>query len=144
MVIFTEDLGALVGLMIATACVTVSWLTHDPAWDAYGSIIIGGLLVCLAVVLSIEVKSLIIGEAPNKDYRHEVEGIVRDYLPGATVLNFIALQLGDNEVLMSLKIHPGGIQDVTGLIAAINQIELRIKERFPEVRWKFVEPDIKD
>ena len=73
-----------------------------------------------------------------------MEGIVRDYLPGARVLNFIALQLGDNEVLMSLKIHPGGIQDVNGLITAINQIELRIQERFPEVRWKFVEPDIKD
>jgi len=144
LVIFTEDLGALIGLLVALACISVSWYTHDPAWDAYGSIIIGGLLVCLAVVLSVEVKSLIIGEAPNKEYRHEVEGIVRDYLPGATVLNFIALQLGDNEVMISLKIHPGTVDSIETFIHSINKIESRIQERFPEVRWKFLEPDFID
>ncbi len=144
LVIFTEDLGALVGLMFALICVSISWYTGNPDWDAYGSIIIGGLLVCLAVVLSVEVKSLIIGEASNKDYRREVEGIVRDYMPGASVLNFIALQLGDNEVMMSVKIHPGSIDSLQVFIEATNKIESRIQERFPEVRWKFVEPDFKD
>ena len=144
LVIFTEDLGALVGLGVALACVSISWYTHNPVWDAYGSIIIGGLLVGLALILSVEVKSLIIGEAPNKEYRPEIEGIVRDYLQGGSVLTFLALQLGDNEVMVSLKIHPGPIESVETLIESINKIELRIQERFPEIRWKFVEPDYKD
>lgn len=141
LVIFTEDLGALVGLTLAAGCVGLSWALHDPMWDALGSILIGVLLVILAVVLSVEVKSLIIGEAPAKDYRHEVETITREYLPGSQILNFIALKTGDNEVMLSIKIHPGKIQKVTNLIEAFNQIEDRIGERFPEIKWKFLEPD---
>lgn len=141
LVIFTEDLGALLGLIMAASCITLAWVLNDPAWDAVGSILIGALLVVLAVVLSVEVKSLIIGEAPQRNYRHEVEIIIREYLPGGRVLNFIALKTGDNEVMLSVKIHPGEIQRVPHLIQAFNQIEDRIGERFPEIKWKFLEPD---
>ena len=49
LVIFTEDAGALVGLMIASICISLSWALDDPAFDAYGSILIGCLLVGLAI-----------------------------------------------------------------------------------------------
>lgn len=141
LVIFTEDLGALLGLTMAAGCVTVAWVLDDPAWDAFGSILVGALLVILAVVLATEVKSLIIGEAPQRNYRHEIEAIIREYLPGSRIFNFIALKTGDREVMLSVKIHPGTIERVSDLIKAFNQIEDRIGERFPEIKWKFLEPD---
>ncbi len=141
LVIFTEDAGALVGLMIATVCISLSWSLDDPAFDAYGSILIGCLLVGLAVLLAREIKSLIIGEAPSKDYRPHIESLVQGHIPNSRVLRFLALQTGDGEVLISFKITPGNITDVSQLIDAINQIESQIRVQFPEIKWQFVEPD---
>ena len=144
LVIFTEDAGALVGLMIATICISLSWALDNPAFDAYGSILIGCLLVGLAVLLAREIKSLIIGESPSKNYRPHIESLVRGHIPSSRVLRFLALQTGDGEVLISFKITPGNIQDVSQLIKTINQIEAQIRKQFPEIKWQFVEPDFKD
>ena len=144
LVIFTEDAGALVGLMIATICVSLSWALDSPAFDAYGSILIGCLLVALAVLLSREIKSLIIGEAPSKNYRPHIESLVRGHIPNSRVLRFLALQTGDGEVLISFKMTPGSIEDVSQLIQTINKIEDQIRKQFPEIKWQFVEPDFQE
>ncbi len=60
--IFTEDLAALTGLIVATLFLLLSWITGNSFWDACGSIVIGAVLVIVAVVLAIEIKSLIVGE----------------------------------------------------------------------------------
>lgn len=141
LVIFTEDAGALIGLIMAAVCVSLSWGLGDPAWDAYGSIMIGVLLVVLAGFLGVEIKSLLIGEAPSRDYDEAIKNIVNEHIPGAKVLSLLALQIGDTDVMISFKLTPGEIKEVPKLIDAINDIELKIKKRFPEIKWQFVEPD---
>ncbi len=141
LVIFTEDAGALIGLVMAGVCVSLSWGLGDPAWDAYGSIMIGVLLVTLAGFLAVEIKSLLIGEAPSRNYETAIKAIVNEHIPDAKILSFLALQIGDTEVMLSLKVTPGEIKEVSLLIEAINAIEVKIKQRFPEIKWQFVEPD---
>jgi cation diffusion facilitator family transporter len=141
LVIFTEDAAALVGLVVAAVGISLASATRNSDWDAYGSIGVGVVLVVVAVLLAIEVKSLLIGEAPSVDLRPVIEGIVHDVIPEARVLRFIALQTGGSEILVSYKISPGALDRVDHLIEAINEIERRVKARFPDVRWQFVEPD---
>jgi cation diffusion facilitator family transporter len=62
-VVLLEDLGALLGLVIALAGVTLASVFGDPRFDAIGSIGIGALLGVIAIVLAIEMKSLLIGES---------------------------------------------------------------------------------
>ncbi len=143
LVIFTEDAGALIGLTIAAFCVTMAKVLDNPVWDAYGSIAIGVLLVVLAGFLAVEIKSLIIGEAPSKDYRPDVEKILGERMPSAKLLRFLALSIGDREVMLSYKIHPGEENDVNSLIEDINKVEAEVRNQFPEVKWQFVEPDYK-
>jgi cation diffusion facilitator family transporter len=141
LVIFTEDLAALLGLVFALVCVSLAWVTGNPLWDAVGSILVGVLLIAVALLLSVEIKSLIIGEAPSMDLRPAVESIVAEHIPGGRVLALIALQTGASEIMLSYKVTPGGMTDVNSLIDAINQVEVEVKTRFPEVKWQFVEPD---
>lgn len=141
LVIFTEDLAALLGLVFALACVSLAWVTGNPLWDAIGSILVGVLLIGVAFLLSVEIKSLIIGEAPSIDLRPAVESIVAERIPGGKVLALLALQTGASEIMLSYKVTPGGMTSVSGLIDAINQVEADVKTRFPEVKWQFVEPD---
>ncbi len=141
LVIFTEDAAAMLGLIIATLSLLASWLTGNSTWDAAGSIVIGVLLVVVAILLAIEIKSLIIGEAPATDFKSFIEAKVRELIPNGKVLNLIALQIGPNEVMLSCKIFPGDIAEVSKLISALNHIEREIKIKFPEVKWQFLEPD---
>ncbi len=141
LVIFTEDLAALLGLAFAAVCVSLAWITGNPMWDAMGSILVGVLLVFVAAFLGNEIKSLIVGEAPATDFLPDVENIIEENIPGGKVLAFIALQTGSSEVMVSYKISAGEITEVKTLIDAINRSERKVRKRFPEIRWQFVEPD---
>ncbi len=141
LVIFIEDLAALIGLVLAFACLLLAFLTGNPVWDAIGSLAIGVLLVAVAFVLARETKSLLIGEAPSHDYEQAVATLIRETAPEMQLLRFIAKQVGASQVLISLKVHPGSITEVAVLVARINEIERKIKARFPEVQWLFIEPD---
>ncbi|MBU6154177.1 MAG: cation diffusion facilitator family transporter [Bdellovibrionales bacterium] len=141
LVVFTEDLAALLGLVIATIALLTTWITGNSVWDAIGSMTVGALLVGVAVLLSIEIRSLMIGEAPAKDFRTFIEKTTTEIIPGGHVLRFLAVQLGGNRVMISYKIHPGEVRDVASLIDMINRIEKSARAEFPEIAWQFVEPD---
>jgi cation diffusion facilitator family transporter len=141
LVIFTEDSAALVGLLLAGIALGLTWLTGNPVWDALGSIAIGAILVSVAVILAIETKSLLIGEAPTTDFRTFLDQEVPRHLPGARILRLIAVQIGPSEVVLSYKVSPGAVGEVKRLIDGINALERAVRARFPTVAWQFVEPD---
>ena len=66
-VVLLEDLGALVGLILALFGVGLTLITGDGMWDGIGTIAIGVLLVTIAVILAIETKSLLLGESASDD-----------------------------------------------------------------------------
>ena len=61
-VVLLEDIGAIAGLFIAFAALLAAWKI-DPIFDGVGTVLIGGLLGVIAVVLAVEMKSLLIGES---------------------------------------------------------------------------------
>lgn len=144
LVVFTEDAAALVGLLIAAVCLSASWITGDPGWDAIGSILIGVTLVIVAIFLAIEIKSLIIGEAPGYDMRPAAEAIVGSVIPGAKIFNFLALQIAPEQVTIAMKISIGSLSGALELVEKINEIERQMRKKFPQIRWQFVEPDLRD
>ncbi len=143
LVIFGEDLAALLGLSFALLAVSMTMITGNVIYDAIGSIGIGVLLIVIAFLLGVEIKKLIIGQSVEPRRLKEM----REFLAGedtiAEIFNLVTLQLGD-DVMVAIKarMHPLGSE--TDLIKAVNAIENRLKEKFPEVLWSFFEPDISD
>ncbi len=62
-VILGEDTAAIAGLTIALVAVILAMITGNPLFDALGSIAVGVLLVIVAWLLAIEIKSLITGQS---------------------------------------------------------------------------------
>jgi cation diffusion facilitator family transporter len=139
--VLMEDIAALAGLTIAFVAVTVSALTNDGTWDAVGSIMIGGILMCVSIIIARDAHSLLIGERAEPEVEHAAQETTEE-TPGVRgVTQLLTLHLGPDFIVLAMKVAftPGStleqVEDTT------NEIERRLRERLPELKKIFVEPD---
>ncbi len=139
-VIFGEDLAALLGLVLALIAVVLTMITGDPMWDALGTLAIGTLLIAVAFFIAIEIKSLLIGQGVDPVQRQQLLEFLGLHEYVEEVYDLRTLQMG-NDVMLAVKAKMAPVETPELLIERINQVEKAIKTRFPQVRWSFFEPD---
>jgi len=142
-VIFGEDLAALLGLVFALIAVVLAMITGNPLWDALGTLAIGALLIVVAILISIEVKAMLIGQSIEPRSRQRLLEFLQHRPEIDKVYNLLTLQLG-NDVMVSVKAKMRGEESALGMVGQINTIERELRRSFPEVRFSFFEPDIAD
>ena len=144
MVVAGEDIAALAGLVLAFIAVAATVVTGNPLWDALGTLCIGVVLMLVAVVVMIEVKALIIGESASPELRVEIEAFVAAQPEVEQVLNIITLAWG-NKTVIAVKARMTDMERISGLamVHAINAVEERMQQRWPQAAWVFFEPDIR-
>ncbi|MEV8088282.1 cation diffusion facilitator family transporter [Streptomyces nigra] len=141
-VVLLEDLGALVGLILALGGVGLALLTGDGVWDGVGTVCIGVLLVLIAVVLAIETKSLLLGESAGTEETKRIEAAIVDGDTVTRIIHMRTLHLGPEELLVAAKIAVQHDDTATEVAGAINAAETRIREAVPIARVIYLEPDI--
>jgi cation diffusion facilitator family transporter len=142
-VVFGENFAAVVGLVLAMTALFLAYETKDGRWDGIGSLAIGVVLVGVAVFLAYEIMSLLVGEAADPDVDAAARQLVDAHPKIDAVLHLITVQQGPGEVMVALKIKPTMNQSAEELCETINEFERQLKQRCPEVRWSFVEPDVR-
>jgi cation diffusion facilitator family transporter len=142
-VVLGEDVAALVGLLLAFVFVALAGATGNPVFDAIGSIVIGVVLVCVSIFVAIRIKSLIVGRSAEDDLQEAIRAEISADANIDALLNAITMQLGP-DVMLALKVRMKPGIPIETAVAHINALEQRIKGKFPEVAWCFVEPDVAD
>ena len=140
-VVLLEDTGALIGLVLALGGVGLTMATGDAIWDGIGTVCIGVLLGLIAVVLMVEMKSLLIGEGATE----AEELALAQALPGDGVERVIHMKtqyLGPEELLLAAKIAIAPGSDAAQVAAAIDNAEARVRAAVPHARLIYLEPDI--
>jgi len=141
-VVLLEDVGALVGLLFALAGVGLAVSTGDPRWDALGSVAIGLLLGVIAIVLAVEMKSLLIGEAAAP----ATVALIRDALAGQDgvthLIHLRTLHLGPEDLLVAAKVAFEPHLALRTVADLVNALEAAIRARVPAARLVFIEPDV--
>ncbi|MEU8885699.1 cation diffusion facilitator family transporter [Streptomyces hydrogenans] len=143
-VVLLEDLGALVGLVLALGGVGLALLTGDGVWDGIGTLCIGVLLIVIAIVLALETKSLLLGEAAGLEDVGKIEAAVVDGESVTRLIHMRTLHLGPEELLVAAKVAVRHDETATEVAAAINAAEERIRAAVPIARVIYLEPDIYD
>jgi cation diffusion facilitator family transporter len=141
-VVLLEDLAALIGLVFALFGVGLTLLTDDGVWDGIGTVCIGLLLVAVAVVLAIETKSLLLGEAATPECVARIEAAIVAGGRVQRVIHMKTLHLGPDELLVAAKIAVTPTESAAEVAAAIDAAEVRIREAEPIARVIYLEPDI--
>jgi cation diffusion facilitator family transporter len=143
-VVLLEDAGALVGLVLALIGVGLSAATGDALWDGIGTLGIGVLLVLIAVTLTVEMQSLLIGESATAD---DIATIVRVVTANEAVTRIIDLRtqhLGPDELLVVGKIEFERSLRAPEVSRAIDRVETSIRDAVPLSMRIYIEPDIYD
>ncbi|GAA1964004.1 cation diffusion facilitator family transporter [Amycolatopsis minnesotensis] len=140
-VVLLEDAGALLGLVFALIGVGLSVLTGDPVWDGVGTLMIGALLAVIAVILIVEMKSLLIGEGATDA---ELETIVDELAAGKVerVIHIRTQYLGPDELLVAAKLALAPRLETDQIAKAIDDAEARVRAKVPSVRLMYLEPDL--
>jgi cation diffusion facilitator family transporter len=141
-VILLEDFGALIGLVFALFGVGLTLITDNGVWDGVGTLGIGALLVSIAIVLAIETKSLLIGEAATPEQVAAITDAL-DAAPGLDrVIHLRTMHLGPDDLLVAAKVATAAGSSATDIARAIDDAEARIRTAVPIARVIYVEPDI--
>jgi cation diffusion facilitator family transporter len=141
-VVLLEDLGALVGLVIALSAVVLTVVTDSTLFDGWGSILIGSLLCLIAAVLAIEMKSLLIGESASARDQSAMRGAIESASHVTRLIHLRTEHIGPEEVLVGAKVEFADSLSVAQLAAAIDGVEKQLREQVPAARIVYIEPDI--
>ena len=143
MVVFGEDLAALLGLSMALCALLGTIATGNPIYDAWGSIAIGLLLIVVALMIGVEIKALLVGQGVEAHTRAEMIAFLESEPAVDEVFNVLTLQLG-RDVMVAIKAKMHERVGAKNLVADINRVESLFRQRFPQVQWLFFEPDVED
>lgn len=143
-VVLLEDAGAMFGLMIALIGVSLAAVTGDPIWDGIGTIGIGVLLLVIASVLTVEMRSLLLGEAATKEDIVAIVAAVRGAESVRLIIDLRSQHIGPEELLVAGKLEFDHHLTTSGIADAIDRCETAIRHAVPHARRIYLEPDLFD
>ncbi|WP_432969179.1 cation diffusion facilitator family transporter [Dactylosporangium sp. CA-233914] len=140
--ILLEDAGAVTGLVVALFGVGLTVLTGNAVFDGIGTFVIGALLVAIAVVLAMETKSLLVGEAASKANVAKIREALLAEPRFDRVIHLRTMHLGPDELLVAVKVTVARGTLAEEISEATNSAEARVRAAVPIATLIFVEPDV--
>jgi cation diffusion facilitator family transporter len=122
-----EDTAALIGLIAAFLGILAADLTKDPRFDGVGSLVIGGVLVIVAVVLAYESRGLLIGERAEPELVEEIRSVALADPGVAAVKDVRTMHMGPRNVLVVLRASFRG-DSAADVEATIVRLKARLQQ----------------
>jgi len=146
--VLLEDLAALAGLLIALAGTIAADLLGWIAADAVASIAIGVVLALVATFMSIETKSLLIGEAASPEMVEGVRKLIEAEAAQSCAIRRVhairTMHLGPNDVLAAVRLDFDDGVTAARVEHIIADLERSIRQRYPDIRQVFLAPAATD
>lgn len=142
-VVLLEDVGAELGLLVATVGLTLAVVTDNPRWDAVGSIAIGALLVVIAIILATEMKGLLIGEAASDEDLDAINDSLASSEMVRGIIHLRTMHLSPDQLLVATKLEFDHDLTVASLARAIDGVEADLRAAVPIATLIYIEPDIR-
>jgi cation diffusion facilitator family transporter len=142
-VVLLEDVGALIGLVLALLGVGLATITGNGVYDGLGTVAIGVLLVVIAFILAFETKSLLLGESATPEDQRKIVAALESGPSPVSVIHMKTLHLGPDEILVAAKIAVQRGDTAAEIAESIDAAERRIRDAVPTARAIYLEPDLR-
>jgi cation diffusion facilitator family transporter len=140
--VLLEDVAALIGLVFAAVGVGLAVITGDGVWDGAGSLAIGALLAVVAMILAVEMKSLLIGESAGAEVERSIVAALEAGDEVVRVIHLRTLHMGPESLLVAAKIAVRRTDRADAVAAGIDAAEQRVRAAVPIAEMIYLEPDL--
>ena len=141
-VVLLEDLGALMGLILALGALGIAVVFDAPVWDGIGTLSIGVLLGLIAIMLAVEMRSLLLGESATAADDDAIRRAITSTEGVRSLIHLRTQHMGPEELLVGAKVSFDPSYTTADLVDAINRVEEHARAAVPIARIMYVEPDI--
>jgi divalent metal cation (Fe/Co/Zn/Cd) transporter len=117
-------------------------ITGNAVWDGIGTMLIGALLGVIAVILMVEMHSLLIGESATGEELSAIQAALEGTDNVDRVIHLRTQYLGPEEMLVGAKIALAPSTDLATVAAAIDNAEAAVRAAVPTVHLIYIEPDL--
>lgn len=137
--IIIEEIGAIVGLVVALIGVAIGDFLGWPYADGSASVIIGLILTGMAFFLAMETKALLIGESMDEESLAILTSILDANSKIEEYGHIRSVHFGPTGVMVGVDIHFLNQFSLEQVEEEIVQIETQFKEKLPMVKHVFIE-----
>jgi cation diffusion facilitator family transporter len=130
--VFFEDAAALVGIAIAVTGLALHQATHQPVWDAVGSILVGLLLGFVAIYLLRRNMDFLVGQVADPRIRETVLGWLSERPEVETVSTLHLEYVGPGRIFLVGSVDLVGDDPESEAAAELQRLEDHLEER-PEI-----------
>lgn len=141
-VVLLEDTAAEVGLGFALLGVGLSAITGDGLYDALGTLAIGGLLAAVAIVLGVEMYSLLLGEAASPEEQEAVRRAIASTPGVARLIQLRTMHLGPEELLVAARFELDPSLSADDAARVIDQAQADVRAVVATARIIYLEPEL--
>ncbi len=139
LVIF-EDSAAVIGLTLALAGVTLTYITGHEFYDSASSILIGFLLLGVAFFIARESRSLLLGEGLSVEESRNLRNLIEKMTHVVKVCDFRTMWLGARKLLVALEVQISpAVQGVDEFQKIQKDIEEKVREQVKETQFIYIE-----
>jgi divalent metal cation (Fe/Co/Zn/Cd) transporter len=129
-------------LCFALIGVGMSIVTGNGVWDGIGSLMIGVLLLAIAIFLSLEMASMLIGEGAIPEEQEQIRQALESTPDVDRVIHLRTLHVGPDDILVAAKIAVDKADTGREIAAAIDAAERRVRAVVPTATYIYLEPDL--
>ncbi|MEP7299051.1 MAG: cation diffusion facilitator family transporter [Burkholderiales bacterium] len=137
--VLAEDSAALAGLAVAAAGVWASHSLKMPVLDGAASVVIGGILAGVAVLLIRESRGLLVGEGVRPDTAAAIRAIAQQQPQVQKAGLPLTMYVGADNVLLALDVVFADGVSADDAATTVERIERAIRERFPKITRIYIE-----
>jgi divalent metal cation (Fe/Co/Zn/Cd) transporter len=101
------------------------------------------ILIIISVFVAWRIKSLLVGRSADPEIEEAIDDVISTHSDIERVFNIITIQYGP-DTMLAAKIRMNPAIDIGTAVASLNHLERALKERVPNLRWCFIEPDDSD
>jgi cation diffusion facilitator family transporter len=138
--VFTEDLAAVIGILLAAAGVALHQVTGSAVWDGIASIAIGILLAVVAWLLAHTCKVLLIGRQADTRMVQAIRDRLDEQPEVDEVVDVLTMLTGTDKVLLCARVDFVDTYSASDLERACVRIDGELRAEFTDLDEIFIQP----
>lgn len=139
-IVLLENGAAMAGLVVAAIGLFIAQMTGNPFYDGAASVVIGIILGVTAILLAIESKGLLIGEAADPQLVAELKSYALSHPEVTSIGEVLTVHSAPDQITAMISVDFEDSISAGEVEAIVHKIETEVASRWPEVRRLYMRP----